>query len=120
MGTPKAAPPRGGAIPTRAATLAPTHPGAVLRDICLPAMPQGKAEIARLLGVSRGALYNLLDEKAAVTPTMAMRLGKLFGNSAEFWLAVQAAHDLNAARADATLSAEIAAIPTLKPAEAST
>ena len=35
--------------------------------------------MCRLLGVSRAALYNVLDEKAAVTPDMALRLGRLFG-----------------------------------------
>lgn len=118
MEKPKAASPKGGAFPTRSAALEPTHPGAVLREIVLPAMPHGKAEIARQLGVDRKSLYNLIDEKAAVTVPMALRLGKLFGNGAEFWLNLQAAHDLQAARADEALSAEIAAIPTLEPKEA--
>jgi plasmid maintenance system antidote protein VapI len=39
-------------------------------------------------------LYDILDEKQPVTPAMALRLGKLFGNGPEFWLNLQRDHDL--------------------------
>ena len=72
----------------------PTHPGAFFRDITLPALGRPKAEIARALGISRHSLYQLLDEKARVTPEMAVRLGKLCGDGAEIWLAMQTKRDL--------------------------
>jgi len=71
----------------------PSHPGELLRDIVLPGLEQSKTEIARLLGVSRETLYRILDEKQPVTPTMAARLGKLFGNGPGLWLRMQADYD---------------------------
>ena len=74
--------------------LAPTHPGEVLREDVIPALALPKAEIARRLGISRQTLYDILDEKQPVTPGMALRLGKFFGNGPEFWLNLQRDHDL--------------------------
>ena len=62
--------------------LKPMHPGEMLREDVLPALGKSKTEIARLLGVSRQTLYDILDEKQPVTPGMALRLGKLLGNRA--------------------------------------
>ena len=50
--------------------------------------------LANALGVSRQSIHELLREKRAVTPAMAWRLAQLFGNSPEFWLNAQMAHDL--------------------------
>jgi addiction module HigA family antidote len=74
--------------------LSPTHPGEVLREDVIPALALPKAEIARRLGISRQTLYDILDEKQPVTPAMALRLGKFFGNGPEFWLNLQRDHDL--------------------------
>ncbi|BCM88132.1 HigA family addiction module antitoxin [Methylobacterium indicum] len=76
------------------AGLAPTHPGEVLREDILPAVNLPKTEIARRLGISRQTLYDILEERQPVTPAMALRLGRLFGNSAEFWANLQRDHDL--------------------------
>ncbi len=70
----------------------PTHPGAVLDDI-LPATGKSKAEIARLLGISRQHLYDILNEKKPVSPDVAARLGKAFDNGPGIWLHMQAAYD---------------------------
>ena len=56
------------------------HPGELLREEILPVLSRPRVEIARLLGVSRQALHAVLTERAAVTPDMALRLGKLCGN----------------------------------------
>jgi antitoxin HigA-1 len=72
----------------------PTHPGAFLREIVLPALPLGKAEVARTLGISRQSLYDILGERQPVTPAMAVRLGAVFETSAASWLNMQAAYDL--------------------------
>jgi addiction module HigA family antidote len=56
------------------------HPGELLREEILPALGRPRVEIARLLRVSRQALHAVLTERAAVTPDMALRLGKLCGN----------------------------------------
>ena len=72
----------------------PTHPGALLREIVLPALPVGKAEVARALGISRQSLYDILAEKQPVTPGMAVRLGAVFGTTPASWLNMQTAYDL--------------------------
>jgi addiction module HigA family antidote len=56
------------------------HPGELLREEILPALERSKTEIARLLGVSRQTLYDVLQERQPVTPVMALQLGKLCGN----------------------------------------
>ena len=64
--------------------LPPMHPGELLREEILPALDRPKTEIARLLGVSRQTLYDILEEKQPVTPMMALRLG--CGNGPDLWL----------------------------------
>ncbi len=74
--------------------LTPTHPGELLREDILPALGIPKTEIARRLGISRAMLYAILEERAPVSPAMALRLGKLFNVSAESWLNMQRDYDL--------------------------
>jgi addiction module HigA family antidote len=71
----------------------PTHPGAILRDDVIPATGKSKSEIARLLGISRQHLYDILNEKKPITPDVAVRVGKLFGNGPGVWVRMQASHD---------------------------
>ncbi len=71
----------------------PTHPGALLRDDIIPATGRTKAEIAGLLGISRQHLYDILRERKPVSPAVAVRLGKLFGDGAGIWTRMQAAYD---------------------------
>jgi addiction module HigA family antidote len=72
----------------------PTHPGEILREDFIPEYGLTVSELARLLGVSRQSVNELLRERRAVSPEMALRLGQLFGNSPEFWLNAQRAIDL--------------------------
>ena len=72
----------------------PTHPGALLRDDIIPATGRTKAEIAGLLGISRQHLYDILQERKPVSPTTAVRLGKLFGDGAGIWTRMQSAYDI--------------------------
>ncbi|MBA3517329.1 MAG: HigA family addiction module antidote protein [Rhizobiales bacterium] len=94
--------------------LPPMHPGELLREDVLPAIGRTKVEIARLLGVSRQTLYDILAERAPVTPSMALRLGKLCGNGPGLWLNLQRTYDLR--KAEAEMGDELAAIPTLNEA----
>ena len=93
------------------AGLAPVHPGAFLAEVVLPALPHGKSEVARLLGISRRALYNVLEGKSDITPDLALRLGKLLGNGGAFWMNLQVQHSLR--EAEARLAGELEAIPTI-------
>lgn len=75
----------------------PTHPGEMLREDFLPDYDLTVARLAESLGVSRQSVNELLRERRAVSPEMALRLARLFGNSPEFWLNAQRAVDLWAA-----------------------
>jgi len=97
----------------RHSSLPAMHPGEILREDFLPALGKPKAEIARLLGVSRNTLYNLLDEKQAVTAEMAVRLGKLLGGGPGIWVRLQGNYDIW--RAEQTV--DTSTIPTLQAAE---
>jgi antitoxin HigA-1 len=88
------------------------HPGGLLRETVLPALGKSKSEIAKLLGVSRQTLYDILAERQPVTPAMALRLGKLCGNGPNLWLNLQRIFDLEVEAK--RLAKEINRIPTLE------
>jgi addiction module HigA family antidote len=85
---------------TRERKIRPIHPGEMLREDFLPDYGLTVSSLASALGVSRQTVNELLRERRAVTPEMALRLSRLFGNTPEFWLNAQRAVDLwDAARA---------------------
>ena len=92
----------------------PTHPGELLRDEVLPALGLSVTKAAALLHVSRQALHTVLSERGAITPEMAVRLGKLCGNGPGLWLRMQQARDLWQAERD--MAETVAAIPTMRAA----
>ena len=78
----------------------PVHPGRIVRHDCLEPLGLSVTEGAKVLGVTRQALNNVVNGKAAISPEMAIRLAKAFGSTAETWLRMQLAYDLAAARKD--------------------
>lgn len=80
----------------------PPHPGETLREDVLPALGLTVTEAAAQLGVTRAALSRVLNGRAAISPTMALRieawLGVENGGSADAWLSQQTACDLWQAR----------------------
>ena len=72
----------------------PTHPGEMLQKDFMPDYHLTVAGLAEALGVSRQSVNELLRTRRGVSPEMALRLSRLFGNSAEFWLNAQRAVDL--------------------------
>jgi antitoxin HigA-1 len=72
----------------------PTHPGEMLREDFLPDYGLTVATLAEALGVSRQTVNELLRERRALSPEMALRFSRLFGNTPEFWLNAQRAVDL--------------------------
>ena len=90
----------------------PAHPGQLLREEVIPATGRSKTEIAALLGISRQHLYDILAENKPISPAVAVRLGKLFGDGAGVWVRMQAAHDTW--RAEQTV--DVSAIPTIRAA----
>lgn len=73
---------------------APSHPGALLRDVVLPELGITQGEFADRLGVSRRTVSKILHERRPATPDMAIRLGRLLGNGAGLWLRIQQAVDV--------------------------
>ena len=72
----------------------PTHPGEMLREDFLPDYELTVSGLAEAIGVSRQTINELLRERRAISPEMALRLSRLFGNSPDFWLNAQRAVDL--------------------------
>ena len=79
---------------TKQREIAPTHPGEMLREDFMPDYNLTTTGLAQKLGVSRQTVNELLLERRAVSPAMALRLSRLFGNTPEFWLNAQRAVDL--------------------------
>jgi addiction module HigA family antidote len=90
----------------------PSHPGTLLREVILPALHLTVKDAADKLCISRQTLHAILSGKSAVTPEMAVRLGKLCGDGPGIWLRMQQAHDLWQAERD--LAETIKKIPTLQ------
>src|SRR3974377_1070817 len=76
----------------------PPHPGLSVRFDCLEALGLSVTAGARVLGVTRQALNNLVNERAGISPEMAIRLDRAFGGTAEGGLGLQTAYDRAQAR----------------------
>lgn len=72
----------------------PSHPGEIVRQLCLDPLELSIAEAAKGLGVSVETLEDLVEERASMTSDMALRLAKAFGSTPETWLRIQFAYDL--------------------------
>lgn len=90
----------------------PTHPGEMLREDFMPDYGLTSTTLAEKLGVSRQTVNELLSEHRAVSPPMALRLSRLFGNTPEFWLNAQLAVDL--LKAQKSCKKELCRIQLLK------
>ena len=73
---------------------APTHPGALMREILEETLNVSMAEAARRMRISRPALYAVLNGRSAVTADMALRFGKFVGAEPALYLNMQTNHDL--------------------------
>jgi addiction module HigA family antidote len=97
----------------KVASRKPIHPGVIFGEEVMPElrMKRTVGEIAGLLGVSRQTLHRVTVGDISISPEMAARIGKLVGNGARIWLAMQA--DYDAWEATHRLSRELKKIPTL-------
>ena len=93
-------------------SIEPSHPGELLGEIVIPATKRSKSEIARLLGISRQTLHDILAKRQPVTPAVALRLGKLFGEGPELWLRMQMEYDIW----HVSLKMDLSGIPTIRAA----
>jgi addiction module HigA family antidote len=75
----------------------PVHPGRIVRHDCLEPLGLTVSAAAKVLGVSRQALNNVVNGKSGISPDMAIRLSKAFASTPETWLQMHLAFDLAAA-----------------------
>ena len=78
----------------------PPHPGRSIRTACLEPLGLSVTEGAKVLGVTRQTLNNVIHGKSGISPEMAIRPTKAFGSTPETWLRMQLAYDLAVARKD--------------------
>ncbi|MVT09760.1 HigA family addiction module antitoxin [Chitinophaga tropicalis] len=74
------------------------HPGLVLRDNVINEYGLTVTEAAAMLKVTRPALSNVLNGRADISPEMSLRISKVFGGTAEIWMNMQVAYDLEQLR----------------------
>ena len=79
----------------------PPHPGRIVRQECIEPLGLTVKETAQRLGVTRQTLNNVVNERAAISSEMAIRLSKAFGSSPEVWLGMQVEYDLAQAEKNA-------------------
>ena len=72
----------------------PPHPGRIVRQECLEPLGLSVTAGAKVLGVTRQAVNNLVNGKSGISAEMAVRLAAAFGSDAEFWLRLQSNYDL--------------------------
>jgi len=87
------------------------HPGEILREDILPEINMSESKLAEHLNISRMTVNRLVNERQSVSPDMALRLGKLFGNSPDFWLNLQNTYDLK--KAEQSMATELKKIKPL-------
>ena len=79
---------------TRRPKRQPTHPGEVLREDVLPAMNATVTGFAQRTGMSRQTVHAIMAGTRSISPEAALRIGKVVGNGARVWLAMQMEYDL--------------------------
>jgi len=75
-------------------TRKPTHPGELIREDLLPETGMFQSQLARLMGVSRRTVSEIVNERRRVTPDIAFRLARVFNSTPEMWLNMQQAVEL--------------------------
>ena len=81
------------------------HPGEILRDEFLTPMGLSVYRLAQAIRVSRPRLNNIVLGRRGVTTDTALRLGRYFGTTPEFWINLQSRYDLDVA--ERTMGARI-------------
>ena len=74
--------------------LAPVHPGEILREEYIRERGLTVTEVAKGLGIARANLSAVVNERAGISPELAVKLSEAFGNTAQFWVNLQKNHEL--------------------------
>ena len=77
--------------------LSSVHPGEILRDEFLRPLGLSVYRVARSLKISRPRLNDIVLGRRSITIDTALRLGRYFGTTPEFWINLQVRHDLDVA-----------------------
>jgi len=93
-------------------TLAPMHPGEVLREEFLEPMHLTPYRVAKACGVPRTRIERIAREELGITADTALRLAKFFGTTAAFWMNLQARYDIRTA--EQAIAGDLKAIETFK------
>jgi antitoxin HigA-1 len=70
------------------------HPGEYIFEVYLEPLGIGVTDLAGKLGVSTSTVSRIINQKADVTPIMALRLSHVLGRSAESWMSMQTSYSL--------------------------
>jgi len=97
--------------PRRKMTRKPTHPGGIIRRMHMEPLHLTVTQLAAVLGISRKTLSKILNERAGVSPDMALRLSRAFGTTPDLWLNLQKNHDLWIAEHESTGWENVTPIP---------
>ena len=71
-----------------------THPGEMIKEMYMKPLELSVTSLAKSLGISRKTLSAIVNERAGVTPDMALRLSRAFSTTPELWLNIQQGYDL--------------------------
>ena len=82
----------------------PSHPGEVLKELFLDPLDMSAGALAKRLDVPRTRVERLVKGETAMTADTALRMSRFFGNTAEFWMNLQRAYDLEQARREVDVS----------------
>lgn len=95
----------------RRMTRKPSHPGGILKRMYMDPLGLTVTRLAEVLGVSRKHLSAVLNERAGVTPDMALRLSRAFNTTPDLWLNMQQTHSLWCAEHEATGWEKVVPLP---------
>lgn len=85
--------------------LDPSHPGEILKEEFMQPYGLSAIALAKRIGVPRTRIERLVKEQTGVSSDTALRLAKVFGTTAEFWVNLQVNYDMAKARASVDVSA---------------
>ena len=83
-------------------TRPPTHPGAILKRQYMEPLELSVTELAKALDISRKTISKIINERAAISADMSLRLSRAFNTTPELWLNMQRNYDLWHAAQDST------------------
>jgi len=98
-------------MPARKIKLAPVHPGEILLEEFMTPLALSRNGLARALHVPANHISDVVNEKRGISATMALRLARYFGTSAELWLGLQQDYELDVAREKAAARVEREVLP---------